>query len=219
MSTTIKLLIADDHPSMCEGMQLFFERQKGIKLIGIARNGKEAITLAQKLKPDIILMDVVMKVLDGKGATRQIKSKNPDAKIIGVSAYREKEKIIEMLLAGACGYVSKDETFQEFVRAINIVQSGKYYFSPDILDIMIRNSLLGYLKQEILVQPVLTKREYEVLKSIVEGYSTKEIADSLNRSTETIASHRKRIMAKLGVKSKSELIRLVKERGISNSSF
>jgi DNA-binding NarL/FixJ family response regulator len=204
----IRVLIVDDHAILRDGIRSLLERQKGIAVVGEARNGREALTRVGELQPDLVLMDIAMPIMDGLEATHRIKKAHPNVKILILTQHDSQEFIGPLLEAGASGYVLKRSGGREVATAIRQVFEQGAFLQPDIA----RHVLQGYTqtnKQNKKEKPHLTKREREVLKLTVEGKSNKEIANILVISPKTVSVHRSNIMAKLGVRSSVELVRYV----------
>jgi len=209
-----KVLIADDHKLFREGLRTLIEKEPYMRVIAEARDGRDAIQIARKLKPDIIIMDIAMPGLNGVEATRIIKSDIPDAKIIALSMHSDRNFVIETIKAGASGYVLKDCAFKDLFDAIKTVQSNRFYLEGLVTDIVVKNILDANEKQSSAFS-ILTSREKEVLQLIAEGKNTKEIAGILYLSTKTVETYRKRIMTKLNIFNIAELTRYAIKEGIT----
>ena len=192
------------------------EKEKDLEVIGTADNGRQALTLTRRLKPDVVIMDIAMPELNGIDATRQILDEVPDAKVIALSMHSEKQFIEGMLQAGAAGYLLKDSAFEELIKAIRLVCAGKKYLSPDVTDIFLQDFLSLSIGKDVENEQDLSLREREVLQLISEGRSMKEIAERLNISVKTVESHRKNIMDKLNLHTVAELTRFAIKQGITS---
>ena len=192
------------------------EKEKDLEVIGTADNGRQALTLTRRLKPDVVIMDIAMPELNGIDATRQILDEVPDAKVIALSMHSEKQFIEGMLQAGAAGYLLKDSAFEELIKAIRLVCAGKKYLSPDVTDIVLQDFLSPSIGKDVENEQDLSLREREVLQLISEGRSMKEIAERLNISVKTVESHRKNIMDKLNLHTVAELTRFAIKQGITS---
>jgi len=192
------------------------EKEKDLEVIGTADNGRQALTLTRRLKPDVVIMDIAMPELNGIDATRQILDEVPDAKVIALSMHSEKQFIEGMLQAGAAGYLLKDSAFEELIKAIRLVCAGKKYLSPDVTDIVLQDFLSPSIGKDVENEQDLSLREREVLQLISEGRSMREIAERLNISVKTVESHRKNIMDKLNLHTVAELTRFAIKQGITS---
>lgn len=214
---SIRLLIADDHKIMREGLGALVQKEPDITVVGEAETGKATVRMAQKLSPNIVVMDIAMPDLNGIEATRKIIKTNPKVRVVALSAHADQHFIREMMTAGASAYVLKDTAYEELVRAIREVVKGKKYLSSDIA----RGVLDTYVKlsRPLSANPafvVLTDREREVLQLITEGKSTKEIAGEAEVSVKTIETHRRNIMEKLDLHSIAELTKYAIREGVTS---
>jgi DNA-binding NarL/FixJ family response regulator len=211
----IKILITDDHRIFRLGLRALLEQESDIEVVGEAANGQEAVLQAQKCRPDVVIMDVAMPVMNGVEATNHILSIFPETKILALSMYSDRRYIINMFQAGASGYLLKDCAYEELSRAIRCVMTGKTYLPPDIAKIFIQGYQKGFISCNIAFS-LLTPREREVLKLIAEGKSTAQIAQSLVISEKTVESHRFNIMNKLEVYSVAELTKFALREGLTS---
>jgi DNA-binding NarL/FixJ family response regulator len=210
-----KILLADDHQLLIDGLRPILERQKGVDVVGVARDGMEAVDLAAKTRPDIVILDISMPRLNGIDAARQILRDRPDARVIMLSMHSDKRFIQESLRAGACGYILKESAAKEVIQAIATVESGELFFSESVRDTVLHE----YVEMmrgggEASASP-LSPREREVLQLIAEGKSTKETADTLSVSVKTVETHRKQIMDKLDLHSIAELTKYAIREGLT----
>lgn len=212
----IKILLADDHRLLREGLRSLLEEQPDMSVVGEAENGKSAVQLATKLMPDIIIMDISMPGLNGIDATQQILSVCTKSKVIALSMHTERRTVIEMINAGASGYLLKDCAFEEVVQAVRAVASNSTYLSPKITEIVIKDYVQRIPKNELSSLSRLTTREREVLQLLSEGKKTKEIADILRVSVKTAESYRQHIMEKLNIHSIAELTKLAIREGLTS---
>lgn len=210
----ITVIIADDHMIVRDGIRSLLEKQPDIEVVAEADNGRTALKHAQQLSPDVIIMDIGMRELNGIDATRQIIGKLPDVKILALSMYSDKQFIKGMFKAGASGYMLKDSASKELVDAIRIVADSKVYISPSIAGVVTEDYLERLAEKDTSVHSVLTSREVEVLQLLAEGESTKQTASILSVSTKTIESHRKNIMRKLDIDNIVDLIKYAIREGI-----
>jgi len=211
---SIKVLLAEDHHIMRQGLRSLLEQHSKISIVGEAKDGRETIQLAQKLEPDVIVMDISMPNLNGMEATYQILEDLPEVKIIGLSVHSDEQFISGMFRAGACGYLLKDCVIDELVSAIDTVVRNQIYISPSISKQVIKDYRHYLDKDQSSVFNLLSQREREVLQLIAEGKSTKEIADKLYVSEKTIATHRQNIMNKLDIYSIPELVKYAIKEGL-----
>lgn len=210
---TIRILLVDDHKIVREGLRALLERQ-GLEVVGEADNGRDAVKLARKIAPDIVIMDVTMPGLNGIEATRQIVSETRGIRVIGLSMHSDRRYVLRMFTEGASGYLLKNCAFKELVLAIQTVLDGEAYISPGIAGGLIRE----YAKNpQDITQPndVLTPREKEVLQLISEGRSTKKTAELMGVSAKTVESHRRSIMNKLNLYTIAELTKYAVREGMT----
>lgn len=211
-----RIVIADDHRIVRQGLRSLVEKENDLEVVGMAANGRQALQMTRRLKPDVVIMDISMPDLNGIDATSQIVNEVPGVKVIALSMHSEKQLIDGMLRAGAAGYLLKESAFEELIKAIRIVCGGKKYLSPDVTDIVLRDYLNPSIDNDYPLTPSLTLREREVLQLIVEGCATKEVANRLSISIKTVESHRSRIMNKLGLHTVAELTKYAVRRGITS---
>ena len=211
---SIKVLLADDHKILREGLISLLKKQHDIELIGEAEDGREAVRKTLELKPDIVIMDIGMPELNGIEATRQIKAALPDVKVIALSIHSDKRFVAGMLKAGALGYLLKDSAFNELVKAINTVNDNKTYIGSGITDIIIEDYLHQLNKDTFTSDSPLSERENEVLRLLAEGKNTKEIASLLNVSPKTIETHRQHIKEKLNIYNLVDLVKYAIQTGL-----
>ena len=214
-SPPIRVLIAEDHAVVRQSLRYLLESQPGLEVVGEAANGREAVELAEKLLPDVVLMDTIMPGLNGIEATRQIRRRQPKTKVLMLTGYMEDEHVAGALKAGASGYVVKKSELDELLLGIQAVHRGNPYFSSSIGD----GDLTDYLWQlksnaGRSGYELLTAREREVLQLIAEGASNQKIAQDLFISVKTVEAHRAHIMTKLHAKNRTDLIRYALRRGL-----
>lgn len=213
---TIRVILADDHVIVRNGIKILLESEGEVEVIAEASNGKEAIDLVKQLKPDILISDIRMPVMNGLEATAALKAISPETKTLILSMHDDEEYIIKSVESGASGYLLKDTTKEEFVKALKSVLEGHKYFSGDISDVLVD----GYLKKSnrsfsnasgasSARDYHITKREKQILQLVYQGRSNKEIADDLGKSVRTIETHRFNIMKKLEVGNITELLRKI----------
>ncbi|PLR97861.1 response regulator [Bacillus sp. T33-2] len=199
----IRVLIADDHHVVRRGLVFFLRTQKDIEIIGEAAHGREAVDLAEKLQPDMILMDLIMPEMDGIEATREIKRKFPSIKIMVLTSFSDQDHVIPALEAGASGYQLKDIEPDELVRSIKSMMAGANQLHPKATSLLLAN-LANKNSHEKYIMEDLTKRELEVLKEIAKGKSNKEIAASLFITEKTVKTHVSNLLAKLGLADRTQ---------------
>ncbi len=211
----IRVLIADDHAVVRAGIRLLLETQPDMEVVGEAQNGRESLDQAQKLKPDVVLMDITMPDMGGVEATKAIKEAYPHVQVLALTMHEDTPYFFRMLQAGASGYVLKGADPSELLSAIRAVSQNKAYIFPSL----VRKLLDDYLErlevgEEKDSYARLTAREREVLKLIGEGYTGREIAERLFLSINTVERHRTNIMDKLGMHNKGQLIRFAIRKGL-----
>ena len=210
----IRVLIVDDHVIVREGLHALLEAQPDIEVVGEATDGGEAVNKTREVQPDIVLMDITMPGMNGLEATRHIRQHSPDVKILVLTMHEGDEYFFKMLDAGASGYFIKGGSSSELITALRVVWSGDVFLYPT----MAKKLLSDYLQRVRTGQDKesydgLTNREREILKLIAEGHTNQKIADLLVISLATVQTHRAHIMAKLGLRSPTELIKYAIRRG------
>ena len=203
----IRVLIADDHSILREGIRSLLENESDMEVVGEAEDGHLAVSMACELEPDVILMDIGMPRLNGLEATRQIRKKLPNTQILVLTMHDNEEYIRQVLANGAMGYILKDAAYNELLSAIRSVFRGEAVLSPAITRLVIEDYLRWGDLRPRNVDNGLSHREREVLQLIAEGYTNKEIADILCISIKTVQAHRSNLMEKLDLHDKSELIK------------
>lgn len=211
----IRILLADDHKIMREGLLRLLNDESDMKVIAEAENGNEVIDLTRKLSPDVVLMDVCMPTLNGIYATEVIRTESRKTKVIALSMYSDKPMVQGMIRAGASGYLVKDCSFDEMAEAIRVVHNGGMYLSSEIADIVIQDYAINLSTGSSPAYPDLTKRERQVLQLIAEGNSTRSIASELNVSVKTIEAHRRLLMDKLEIRNVAGLIKYALREGLT----
>ncbi|MFO7823019.1 MAG: response regulator transcription factor [Cyclobacterium sp.] len=212
----IKVVLADDHVVVRNGIKNLLENEGDITVVGEASNGEEALAAVEKLKPDLLIIDIRMPVMNGLEATK-ILSKNPGStRSLILSMHDDEDYILQSVDSGASGYLLKDTSKDEFLKAIKTIHQGGKYFSGDISQVLV-NSYLN-VKDRKIVQPMgtakryeITKREKQILRMIADGMGNKEIAEQLGKSIRTIETHRFNIMKKLKVSNVVELLKKIEE--------
>ncbi len=212
----IKIVLADDHRIMLDGLRTLIRSQPGMTVVGEAEDGQTEAELALELSPDVAVMDITMPVLSGIDAASRITSESGNTKIIMLSMHADKMYVIKAFKAGAMGYLLKKCAFNELICAIQTVSDNGVYISSSIANIVIKNFIRSLSSSRSLVSSILTDRESEVLKHIAEGKSTKEIALSLYVSAKTVETHRKKIMDKLEMHSIAALTKYAIREGLTS---
>lgn len=207
----IRVLLVDDHMLVLDGLQARLEMEANINVIGTAANGLEALEKAQLLKPDLVLMDVSIPILNGLDATKRFRIEQSGIKILMLSMHNDKEYILSLIQSGANGYVLKDVSSEELVQAINIVYQGGTYFSSKASD-----ALFGQLAVNTSDVETLSPRESAVLAEVASGWSNKEIAQRLSISVRTVETHRQNIKRKLDIHSSAGLVKYAIEHNLIN---
>jgi two-component system nitrate/nitrite response regulator NarL len=209
----IRLLLADDHPVVRRGMRSCLEGIKHVEVVAEAVDGKEALAKVKELSPDIVLMDIDMPIMNGLEATKLIQEEYPDTRVLILSVHTNKEYVLQIIRSGAQGYVLKDASPDVLVRAIESVDGGEPFFSPDISQIVL-NQYLEEAGADSADNVKLTTRERQVLAMIAGGRSNKEMANELNVGVRTIETHRERVMNKLNIHSVAGLTKYAISNGI-----
>ena len=213
---SIRVILADDHTIVRHGLSRLIQQQEDMEVIAQAGDGHSTVELTRELSPDIVIMDIGMPDLNGIDATRQIVRDFPGIKVIGLSMHSGKKFVIEMLKAGASGYLLKDCALEELVTAIKTVSAGKIYLSPLITDVVVENYVLNSKKKESSAFSLLSQREREVLQLIAEGKTTKQIGQRLHISPKTVEGHRLRLMSKLNMDSVAQLTKYAIQEGLTS---
>lgn len=207
----IKILVVDDHALMRDGIRALLAMDGNIEIIGEASDGREAIEKVQELSPDVVIMDIAMPIMDGLEATRRITKKNPGVKILVLTQYDNREYILSAIKAGATGYVPKKAVGSELISAIQAVHKGDSFLYPSAAAALIHD----YLRQaEQEPYDRLTDREREILKLIAEGHTSREISEMLFISLKTVLGHRTKVMQKLDIHNRTELIKYAMHKGL-----
>lgn len=202
---TIKILIVDDHQVVRQGLRTFLELHEDVRVVGEAGNGEDAVEMAARLTPDVILMDLVMPGMDGITATSRIKSLCPDARVIALTSFTEDDKIFPAIQAGATSYLLKDVTPDELVEAIRAVHHGETRLHPEVLRKLMEQVAHQPPARPTTPGPVLTEREREVIQLVAEGRSNREIAETLTISEKTAKAHISNILGKLGLEDRTQM--------------
>ncbi|GAC1358459.1 MAG: response regulator transcription factor [Ktedonobacteraceae bacterium] len=207
----IRVLIADDHKVVRQGLRLFLHVDPELEIVGEARDGAEAIELARTLNPDVVLMDVLMPVMNGIVATSAIRRELPETEVLGLTSVLDDSTVVEIMRAGAIGYLLKDLDGDELCRAIRAAACGQVQLAPEAAARLLRE-----LRTPELVEP-LTERETDVLRLVGQGHSNKQIASTLHVREETVKTHVSKILHKLGVKSRTQAALYAMRVGLGQS--
>jgi two-component system NarL family response regulator len=211
----IRILLVDDHELMREGLRSILERESDLEVVGEADGGRLAVQLAGTLSPDIVVMDVAMKDLNGIEATRQIRDTCPDAQVIALSSHSDARYVSSILEAGACGYVLKANAYDDLRRAITAARQGKSYLCPDVTAAVVGASHRGTEHAAEPDEASLSPREREVLQLLAEGLTSPEIGKKLFIATTTVETHRRNIVRKLGIHSVADLTKYAIREGLT----
>jgi two-component system response regulator NreC len=211
----IRLFLVDDHQVVRTGLRMLLENEEDVQIVGEAGTAMEAMQGVDRLNPDVVLMDIGLPDMSGIEATQKIKNKHPEMAVVALTIHEDQEYFFRMLDAGASGYVPKRAAPEELLTAIRSAAKGEVYLYPSMAKLLVKD----YLAQERSLDGAssldgLTEREQEVLKYLVDGGNNDEIAEKLFISPKTVARHRENIMQKLGLHSRSELVRYAIRKGI-----
>jgi two-component system response regulator NreC len=211
-----RIVLADDHAILREGIRALLEDQPDMAVVGEAADGRRAVELAREQSPDLVVMDIGMPLLNGLEATRQIKREYPQVSVLVLTMHDNEEYVAQILAAGASGYVLKRAASSELVTAIRAVAAGQSYLSPAVTKLLIEGYIGRQPAAPAVVDPfdTLTAREREVLQLVAEGHTNSQIAKLLNISLKTVKAHRSNLMQKLGLHDRGELIKVAIQRGI-----
>ena len=223
MTSTVRVLLIDDHRILRQGLRALLEREPDFEVIGEAENGRTGVEFAKEAHPDIILMDISMPGLNGIDAARQILDHSPHSRIIALTAHSDRNLVREILKAGAVGYVVKDSAVEELTNAVRTVLAGRVYLSPRVAGLVVE----GFVTDRAAAQGIpaagvfarLTAREREVLQLMAEGKATKEVAQALSVSVKTAETHRRAIMEKLDLHSVAELTKYAIREGLTSLEY
>lgn len=212
----IRILIADDHQILRQGLRTLLEKEPDMEVVAEAEDGRKTVALVREVIPHVVIMDVNMPDMNGIEASRQILSELPEVKIIALSMHADRRFVINMLKAGAQGYLLKDCAFEELAQAIRLVMANKTYLSPGVAGIVVKDYVHRMPGPAPSAFSVLTAREREVLQLMAEGKSTSQIAELLSISVKTVETHRQQLMHKLGMRSVAELTKYAIREGLTS---
>jgi two-component system, NarL family, response regulator LiaR len=213
---TIKVLIVDDHQVVRQGLRTFLELHEDILVVGEAGNGGDAVAMAARFTPDVILMDLVMPVMDGITATSRIKSDHPDTRVIALTSFTEDDKIFPAIQAGASSYLLKDVTPDELVDAIRAVHHGETRLHPDVMRRLVEQVAHQPPIKQAIPSSDLTAREQEVIQLVAQGRSNREIAEALTISEKTVKAHISNILGKLGLNDRTQMAVYAIKNGLAD---
>ncbi|MDY6918534.1 MAG: response regulator transcription factor [Chloroflexota bacterium] len=212
---SIRVVVADDHTIVRQGLRSLLEDEPDIKVVGEADDGRSAVDVVQELKPDVVVMDLAMPGMNGVEATRQIRTSQPSVKVIALSMYSDEGFVHGVLDAGAAGYLLKDCAVEELANAVRLAMEGGTYLSPGVARTVVDGYVRQLKQEEGSKLSLLSQREREVLQLIAEGASAKEIAFTLGSSVKTVETQRRRIMEKLDVHNVAALVKLAIREGLT----
>ncbi len=216
---SIRILVADNHGILRQGITALIEKQSDMEVIGEADNGLTAVKMARELRPDVVLMDVSMPVLNGIEATRQIKSELPEVKILALSVHAKREFVLDMVKAGVSGYMVKECVLDDLVRAVKAVMNNQSYLSPQIASIVLegitKNNIFDVTSNRY---ELLSPRDKQILQLLTEGRTAKQISSQLGLSVKTIESNRRQIMEKTEVDNLADLTKYAIRQGLTTAS-
>ena len=213
MADAIRVLLVDDHAVVREGLRNFLALQDGLEIVGEASDGNEAIEQAQRLEPDVILMDLVMPGLDGIGAMRQLRARSPASRVIVLTSFLEDERVLPAIQAGAAGYLLKNVAPAELARAVRAAHAGEAIIDPTAAARLV-HAIADDARPRIEQPERLTRRERDVLELIARGQSNKRIALALGISEKTVKTHVGHLLAKLGVSDRTQAAVMAVEEGL-----
>lgn len=221
----ITVILVDDHDVVRTGLRSFLNTQEDVKVVAEARNGEDAILRAEEFKPDLVIMDITMPGMDGLEATRRLKARNPECLVLALTVHEDKQYFMEMLAAGASGYITKQAAADDLVAAIRAVAAGQVYLQPALARWLLDDYQRLSKQEAALIKPaetdaamigleILSPREREVLELVGQGWNNQQIGKHLELSPKTIARHRERIMNKLNMHSRTELVKFAIRTGL-----
>jgi DNA-binding NarL/FixJ family response regulator len=213
----MRVIICDDQAIVREGLEMLLKLEPDIEVVGVAGDGAAAVEMAAQKKPDMVLMDLKMPIMNGVEATRQIRAKYPEVKVLVLTTYDDDEWVFDAIRAGASGYLLKDTPRNEVLKAIRGTVTGKTYVDPSVAGKVLRQASGRQTQPATLITSQLTEREIEVLRLIAKGLNNKDISDRLFLSEGTVRNHVSAILAKLGVSDRTQAAVIAIQHGLSDS--
>lgn len=213
---SIRVLLADDHRIVRDGLAMLIGREPDLELVGVAEDGSTAVRLARELQPDVVVTDISMPGMNGIEAVRRIRGEGGEVQVLCLSVHDEDRLVLAMIEAGASGYVLKECSFEELAVAIRQVMSRRIYLSSALSGVLVREFRNRRSAPAVTAWTTLTTREREMVQLFSEGYTTQEIAERLHVSPKTVATHRENILHKLQVRGIAELTRYALREGLSS---
>ena len=210
----MQVIICDDQATVRDGLAMLLKLEPDIDIVGTAEDGAEAVEMAADKKPDLILMDLKMPIMNGVEATRQIKMKHPEIKVVVLNTYADDEWVFDSIQAGASGYLLKDTPREELIKAVRGTVTGKTYVDPSVAGKVLEQVSSRQTQPATLITSKLTQREVEVLRLIARGLSNADIADRLFLSDGTVRNHVSAILAKLGVSDRTQAAVIAIQHGL-----
>ena len=214
MLSDMKVLLVDDHAILREGIRMVLDAQPGIAVVGEAEDGRQALDMVEKLHPQVVVMDIAMPGMNGAEATRQIKRRFPQTKVVILTMHENRQYLVQIINAGAIGAVLKRAAATELVTAVKAAARGESFFSPTIASMMLEDYRLRLAHEGDDDLEHLTEREREVLQLVAEGRTNKEIADTLFVSIKTVQTHRAHLMEKLDAHDRTDLVKYAIKAGM-----
>jgi DNA-binding NarL/FixJ family response regulator len=212
---SLRILLVDDHQMMREGLRRVLEAAGGIEVVGEAEDGSAAVEAVERHRPDVVVMDVAMKGMNGIDATQAVLRRCPGARVVALSTYADKRYVQNMVKAGVVGYVLKESASDDLLRAVRAAAAGEHYFSPRVAGCLAEGLVAPRKSSSGSAYDVLGPREREVLKLLAEGRTSKQIALALELSVKTVETHRRNITQKVGLRSVAELTKYAVREGLT----
>jgi DNA-binding NarL/FixJ family response regulator len=212
---TIRVLLVDDHQLMREGLRKILENASGIDVVGEADDGRTALAAVAQFHPEVVVMDVAMKDMNGIDATQRLRKDHPEVKVVALSTHADKRYVQNMIRAGATSYVLKESASEDLLRAVRAAARGEHYLSPKITGCLLESWTVAQGSDSSTAYELLAPREREVLRLLSEGKSSKEIAAKLELSIKTVETHRRNITQKVGLHSVAELTKYAVREGLT----